>query len=60
MTVRLLPEPPQTPPPVEEQETKVVSARQVICHSNRCCWIRPIVCYSNRVGQVIPGCHRIW
>ena len=26
VTVRLLPEPPQTPPPVEEQETKVVSA----------------------------------
>ena len=25
VTVRLLPEPPQTPPPVEEQETKVVS-----------------------------------
>jgi hypothetical protein len=26
VTVRLLPEPPQTPPPVEEHETKVVSA----------------------------------
>lgn len=26
VTVRLLPEPPQIPPPVEEQETKVVSA----------------------------------
>jgi hypothetical protein len=26
VTVRLFPEPPQTPPPVEEHETKVVSA----------------------------------
>jgi hypothetical protein len=29
VTVRLFPDPPQTPPPVEEHETKVVSARRL-------------------------------
>jgi len=53
VTIGLLPDPLQTPPPVEEHETKVVSAGRLSVYGNRCRSIRPLLVYSNRIGQIV-------